>query len=128
MPIKDADKNREYKRLWAKKRRQEGIARLGGKCVVCSSTERLEVDHIDPSTKSMNPREIWGRNETDRNAELDKCQVLCYQCHKDKTSRERTKPLVHGEYNCYKKGCRCSLCREANNVRLRRQRKREVND
>jgi excisionase family DNA binding protein len=57
-----------------------------GPCAVCGSTERLEVDHIDPATKTVGS--FWEWPDVRREAELSKCQVLCYVCHKAKTRRE----------------------------------------
>lgn len=74
-------------------RRLRGIALLGGKCCQCGSRENLQVDHIDPDTKSPVLRALrtgafwswsWDRIE----AELAKCQVLCHLCHKAKSTHE----------------------------------------
>ena len=37
-------KNRDERRIWAK-------SFLGGKCVVCGATRKIEFDHIDKTTK-----------------------------------------------------------------------------
>ena len=34
-------------REWAKRKRRELIEILGGKCEICHTTEKLEVDHVD---------------------------------------------------------------------------------
>lgn len=105
-----------------KKRRESWIEGQGGKCAKCGSRDGLEVDHIDPSTKGMSPAGIWARKEESRVAELAKCQVLCYTCHKAKTRSEQWR-VVHGDYGMYKTHkCRCDLCRAANAARVRRQR------
>lgn len=78
---------------------------LGGKCVVCGTTDDLEIDHIDPSQKSFNPaalRRPWAETV----AELAKCQLLCEACHKAKHAAK------HGSVKRYQKGCRCELCVE----------------
>lgn len=56
---------------------------------MCGDTTRLEVDHIDPSTKVLNPFEVWTRKKESRDAELAKCQVLCHICHSKKTAADR---------------------------------------
>ena len=74
-----------------RKMKIECIEYLGGKCVVCGTTERLEFDHIDRTTKKYS---IGGRvsyNFDILKEEVDKCQLLCYDCHKVKTKSERTK-------------------------------------
>ena len=103
------DTKREYQRKWLARRREEFFADKA--CVVCGSTEGLELDHIDPSKKVTH--RIWSWSAERRNEEISKCQVLCAEHHKDKTRGQFTKPLVHGTSNAYrKKGCRCDLCGE----------------
>jgi 5-methylcytosine-specific restriction endonuclease McrA len=55
-------------------------------CVVCGATKRLEIDHIDPKTKTSH--RIWSWKDSRRIKELKKCQVLCKQCHIDKTCKD----------------------------------------
>lgn len=43
--------NEYMKRRW-KERRISAVIQLGGCCVRCGTTESLEFDHIDPSTKT----------------------------------------------------------------------------
>jgi 5-methylcytosine-specific restriction endonuclease McrA len=100
----------------AQRRRLAWIAEQGGVCVKCGSTDRLEIDHIDRSTKTLNPYNIWHRRQEVRDEELAKCQVLCYECHKAKTRIETHQWLGttdHGRTWSYTKGCRCSLCTAA---------------
>lgn len=87
MAYSDKDKQRAYQKNWIQSRRREWIDE-NGPCS-CGSDIDLEVDHIDPSTKSMNPNAIWSRTESARLKELAKCQVLCKICHDLKTSREK---------------------------------------
>lgn len=58
---------------------------LGGVCVVCGTTERLEFDHIDPSTKLFDIAKGWARAEKIVLEELEKCQLLCKQHHDEKS-------------------------------------------
>ncbi len=61
-------------------------------CVICKISDPvvLEFDHIDLNTKSFSISQSvklgyrWDRVL----AEIDKCQVMCANCHKRKTSRE----------------------------------------
>ena len=67
------------------KRRAELIEKLGGRCAVCGSTENLEFDHIDSSSKEINVSKCITLNFSRIEAELDKCQLLCHICHLKKT-------------------------------------------
>ena len=81
-------KNAQYVAAFRIKRRQKIIDFLGGECVKCDSTENLEVDHIDPKTKSFNldAKNIQRKWEI-LEIELRKCQLLCKTCHKDKSRK-----------------------------------------
>jgi hypothetical protein len=102
------------------KRRQEFIELLGGKCIKCNSTEDLEFDHIDPETKLFSIGNIWWKSYTILLEEVKKCQLLCYDCHKEKTIKERSlpedRPIKHGTLTAYtSRKCRCTECRKAAN-------------
>ncbi len=85
--------------------------KTNGPCKRCSSWERLELDHINPTLKVSHT--IWSWSEVRRNEELTKCQVLCYWCHLDKSMLEKMVPLEHGS-TAYKSGrCRCGICKLA---------------
>ena len=115
------DKKRTYQASWLKARRAAWIESQGGKCVICESTERLEIDHIDKAEKKVPVAALWSRSELVRKSELEKCQVLCYDCHKEKTIREATTAKC-GQIGMYNKGCRCDLCTATNRERVRRNR------
>ena len=59
-------------------------------CVGCGSKERLELDHINPEEKEWNPKQsICSKNLSERFwKEIDKCQLLCYDCHREKTGNQ----------------------------------------
>lgn len=82
MPYKHRAQQREYQRKWTKKRRETFLE--GRCCAHCGSTDRLEVDHIDRSQKVSH--NIWSWKPARQKAELAKCQILCYGCHKTKTA------------------------------------------
>lgn len=110
-PVKQAD----YQRNWIAARRAEWLA-ANGPCVFCGSSERLEVDHIDPATKTSH--NVWSWSRERREEELAKCRVLCYDCHKKVTSEQRRAKTKHGTYGRYRyHECRCVLCVEACRVR-----------
>lgn len=67
------------------KRRAEALALLGGKCVVCGTTEDLNFDHIDRDTKSFSISRLWSISYNRFLAEVQKCQILCQAHHIEKS-------------------------------------------
>lgn len=119
MSYSDKDKQREYQRQWVANRRAEFFKDKS--CVRCSSTDMLELDHIDRDTKVSHS--IWSWSKARQQEEIAKCQVLCQSCHKEKTFAVDTPkvlgrmPHQHGTAGMYKNaGCRCDLCREWSRV------------
>ena len=92
---------------------------LGGKCVVCGSTEELQFDHIDPSTKLFTISSGWAFAEATVLLELEKCQILCRDHHTGHgTGKHST--AKHGSVTMYShQRCRCDPCKEAWNTRSR---------
>ena len=84
MPIKDLEARRTYQREWTRKRREDYFKDKF--CVGCGSKDNLELDHKDRATKISH--RIWNWSEARRNEELAKCQVLCNNCHLEKTKKE----------------------------------------
>ena len=103
---------RKYQREWVAKRRALWVEEHGP-CSQCGSDKDLEVDHIDPDTKHLNPGAVWSLCKSKRGQELAKCQVLCGECHKEKTSAFRKANMSHGKERMYRDmKCRCPLCKE----------------
>jgi 5-methylcytosine-specific restriction endonuclease McrA len=125
MPYGDKDKQREYQRLWIRSRRAEWIASQGN-CSKCGSSDQVEVDHIDPVLKTMDPRHIWSRRKETRDKELQNCQVLCFSCHKEKTALWRLPE--HGTIGRYQNGCRCADCKTARRLKGREERGSSTDD
>jgi len=111
MPYKDKDKQREYQRNWMRERREAFFK--GKVCVNCGADERLELDHIDRDTKVSH--NVWSWSEQRRLEELDKCQVLCEDCHMAKTIEQMDRS-PHGTHNRYVSGCRCQPCKKAHSI------------
>ena len=112
---------REYNRARYKKKRQEQILRLGGKCVWCGTVEDLQFDHIEASSKVDTIGRLWDRHSSTIDKELSKCQLLCRKCHTVKSIRNKEtsgghnklKSYPHGHWKMYNVDkCRCLLCRE----------------
>jgi hypothetical protein len=81
---------------------------LGGRCVVCGTTENLEFDHINPAVKlfTLTKRRL---SKEKFEAELIKCQLLCHEHHLKKTAEER-RSKEHGTWGMYKR-CHCLICK-----------------
>ena len=113
------EKAKEYMKIYYLEKKQELFEYLGNKCAKCGSTESLEIDHIDWRTKEFTVSKLWSTKDKNRLfLELEKCQLLCTDCHKTKTREDiaeiHTKPPKHGTmYAWMKRGCRCDLCLES---------------
>lgn len=67
---------------------------LGGKCVRCENSDPrvLDFDHIVPGEKKNSIAAIFALANRDKiKEEVDKCQLLCANCH-------RIKSLENGDY------------------------------
>lgn len=84
------DENREEIRRKTRERKSNHkkylIEMLGSKCVGCGVTTNLQFDHIDRKEKNDNVTSLLlGKLET-AISEAKKCQLLCKDCHKLKTT------------------------------------------
>ena len=66
MAYKDKNKQREYLKNWIRERRAQFF--VDKSCIKCCSTERLELDHINPETKVAHS--IWSWKQEKRDNEL----------------------------------------------------------
>lgn len=124
MPIADMKKYMAQRR---RDRRDFVIAHLGGGCARCGSTDRLETDHIDRTTKAMGIADMLSHSMPKLLVELEKCQLLCGEHHLEKTreagdntggGRNKLPIPPHGSGARYNmpNGCRCPRCREAKRI------------
>jgi 5-methylcytosine-specific restriction endonuclease McrA len=120
--MRDKDKYNEYQSEYQRqryhKRRLEAIQYLGGKCNNCSSLENLELDHIDRNKKSFGISKLWSISKEKYQEELEKCQVLCRNCHEKKTLKDLGRVSAkdtHGTVSS-SRYCKCDLCRNARNA------------
>lgn len=105
-----------YHRKRKRARRKKFLALLGGLCVNCGSNKNLHFDHKDPKDKEIPVSRYLNRKEEFVMKELDKCQLLCQPCHKQKTldNWEFGAEAEHGTAWRYKKyKCRCEKCKQA---------------
>lgn len=75
----------EYQKLAKRKRKEEAIQYLGGVCKQCHETYHpaiYEFHHLDPSTKDRDPSKMLSLSWERLKAELDKCVLLCANCHR----------------------------------------------
>ena len=111
-----------------RKRKTEALTYLGGKCSTCGTTEDLEFDHKQQETKNKNVTLMTGVSEARFWAEVEKCQLLCKDCHIKKSLKETGKQSVkgvHGTYGNYRHhGCRCNKCKAANAEATRKYREK----
>ncbi len=115
-------RNRKAKKLFA-------IEYLGGKCVHCGTNKNLEFDHIIPGTAKYRIAVMYEWSAKRIIEELNKCQLLCADCHMIKTIEEKGGKAEHGSTGMYSNhGCRCSDCRNAwaEYYRLYKLNRREV--
>ena len=122
MPYKDKDKQREYQRRWAAERRW--VYFWNKKCTDCGSIENLELHHLDPSKKESHS--IWSWSKPKREAEIEKCTVLCKSCHLKAHGKRLGRTC--GKLSTYKYGCRCKRCKDANSEynKKRRMKRKEA--
>jgi len=116
MPYRNPEQRRQYAREWAARRRREFFE--GQSCSRCGSLEDLEIHHEDPSKKESH--KIWSWSEQRRNKELEKCAVLCHDCHKKISDESMRTEWEHGiPYGYRTRGCRCDECRAAHREYMR---------
>jgi hypothetical protein len=112
---------RKYIKARKHRRRARLVEMLGGCCVRCGTTEALEFDHVDPSTKRFAICSDLSRAWSELLAEVAKCQLLCRPCHVAKGAEDRP-DVEHGLYRYEYHKCRCEVCRAANSVASARKR------
>jgi hypothetical protein len=66
--------------------KQESVDALGGKCMVCGYDKciaAMDFHHRDPTEKEARGGNIASVPIKDRAAELEKCVLLCANCHRE---------------------------------------------
>jgi predicted transcriptional regulator len=64
----------------------------GGSCITCGyskSLSALEFHHRDPNEKDLPPSKLNNHKFEDIKVELDKCDLLCANCHREEHDRLR---------------------------------------
>lgn len=65
-------------------KKNAAVDRFGGKCMVCGFSQyksALCFHHIKPELKSFEISSSWGVSDEKMSLELDKCIMLCANCH-----------------------------------------------
>lgn len=106
---------REYRRrysLAAYHRRRQGIVeRLGGKCQICKSTEKLAFGRKPSAPKTLRVNQLATMSPDNLKKALKHVRLLCEEHLK--TELYSKNKLTHGTwYAAYKKKCRCDDCEE----------------
>ena len=78
--------NYENQKIRGLKRKLEAIKQKGGKCEICGYNKNisaLDFHHINPSEKEfqIDIRHFSNNSIEVLQKELDKCQLLCANCH-----------------------------------------------
>jgi len=102
MPYASAEEGRRAQRLRYFIRRRVAIVYLGGRCELCGllddgydTAPHFEFDHIDPRSKQRMRSQRGAINRVRNSrpeifwAEIEKCQLLCCECHQEKTEMDR---------------------------------------
>lgn len=70
-----------------------------GECMVCclkvtaETTYRFDFDHRDPALKTKDVAHLTHSNDSKIQNEMEKCDLLCALCHRDKTYRKDGVPM-----------------------------------
>ena len=68
-----------------KSRKRDAIEYLGGKCSKCNGVFHeacYDFHHRDPKQKDVNPAQLFGNKWETLKKEIDKCVLLCSNCHR----------------------------------------------
>lgn len=104
------------------------LSKFGNKCIKCNSKNKLQFDHVNRNNKSIEISDMFAHSREKLDKELKKCQLLCEDCHIEKTFIDMGY-RKHGTLRGYRnKKCRCNLCKKAweNYKVLHAQRRREA--
>lgn len=91
LKCKNADTNNRHQSYLSQQqrgllRKLQLVAEAGGKCVKCGYDRNLAAlawHHINPETKrfQLDLRSLSNRSERDIRVEVDKCELVCVNCH-----------------------------------------------
>jgi len=98
--VMDRAYHREYSKQYYHNRRAQLLAMLGNKCVQCGTEKKLQFDHIQSEDKEFSVGKLLNFAFKDILDEVRKCQLLCFDCHIQKSRKEGA--FTKGEKRHYK--------------------------
>lgn len=96
------------------KNKERNVAYKGGKCErcgYCKSVWALDFHHIDPVTKNFNLGSAFSRSWEVIKAELDKCILLCANCHREEHHSQSTQTEVSKFWEPRKPSIATAVCK-----------------
>lgn len=75
----------DYQTMRASLNKVKSVLYLGDKCKVCGKQFDscvYDFHHLDPNTKDVDPSRLMSRSWENIKPELDKCVLLCANCHR----------------------------------------------
>lgn len=81
------------------KRRKWAIEKLGGKCIICGCDKHycLDFHHKNPSEKTFSLSSFWHYNIEMLKKEIEKCELICANCHREIHYLENNPKLASSE-------------------------------
>jgi 5-methylcytosine-specific restriction endonuclease McrA len=70
--------------------KERAVQYKGGKCLICNYNRcltALEFHHLDPTVKDFAPTDMYSKSWKTVLKELDKCVLLCSNCHREVESK-----------------------------------------
>lgn len=87
-----------------KKFKQFCIDYKGGSCVKCGYCKlitALEFHHLNPSEKEIEPSKMMGKSQNFIKNELDKCILMCSNCHREEHYKQDKKKNLQKSFGVY---------------------------
>ena len=84
--MRDQEKLKKNVGTWRKRTKELLVEYKGGECEFCGYNkciEALEFHHIDPTKKDFGIGDGSSRKWDSLKIELDKCLILCANCHRE---------------------------------------------
>jgi len=122
--------------------KQKAVDYKGGKCERCGynkSNAGLTFHHLNPEEKEFGIAADGKHRKWEIvKKEVDKCSLLCLNCHAELHDEESTrkkmdeyfsreKSFEHGSKTAYSyHKCRCEICKESHNKRMKEYKKRKL--